>query len=47
VPDEKKTIQVFEYSEEGREQGIAWLMQQYDTRIEEWKNAPSILEAQL
>jgi hypothetical protein len=47
VPDEKKTIKIFEYSEEGRAEGIAWIRQQYDTRTEEWENAPSILEAQL
>jgi hypothetical protein len=47
VPDEKKTTEIFEYSEAGRAEGIDWIKKQYDTRIEEWENTPSILEAQL
>ena len=42
IPDEKKMKQEFEYSEQGRIQAIEWLKKQYNTRIEEWDNAPLI-----
>lgn len=47
VPEEKKTAQVFESSEAGRLEAIAWLKEQYEARKTEWDLAPAILEASL
>ncbi|MBQ2473031.1 hypothetical protein [Lachnospira multipara] len=46
VPKEKISSKEFDYSEEGRLELIDWLKDQYDTRLEEWDSAPSILEAE-
>lgn len=37
TPDEQKTTQTFPFDEEGKEQMIAWLNEQYETRFEEWE----------
>lgn len=39
------TVKEFKYSEEGRIELINWLKEQYDTRKEEWNEAPTILDA--
>ena len=39
TPEDEKTFRQFPLSEEGREQGIAWLEQEYENRMEEWKAA--------
>lgn len=44
---EKKTEAEFEYSEEGREEAIAWLKDQYQDRIDEWNNIPALKDIEL
>ena len=43
--EEKKTHQEFPFSEEGRHEAIAWMLEQYETRKQEWEHAPTLLEA--
>lgn len=45
IDKELITEREFEFSEEGRDQAIEWLKQQYDERIDYWEAAPSILAA--
>lgn len=47
TPNEKKTDCEFPYSDEGRSEAIDWMMEQYETRRDEWDNVPSILAAKL
>lgn len=47
TPEEKITEKEFDFSEEGRTQAIDWLIEQYDTRREEWDNVPTLLNAML
>lgn len=42
APEEKKTAEVFAFTEEGRRESIRWLKEQYETRIGEWETAPRI-----
>ncbi len=37
--EEKKTIQLFPYTEEGLDEAYEWLCHQYDTQQERWKQA--------
>ncbi|HIX14355.1 MAG TPA: GNAT family acetyltransferase [Candidatus Hungatella pullicola] len=37
--EEKKTRKMFPFSEEGRQQVIDWLNEQYEERKEEWESA--------
>lgn len=37
TPDEKKVTAAFPFSMEGKEQMIAWLNEQYETRYDEWE----------
>lgn len=39
TPEEKKTTECFPLDEEGREQAILWLEQQYEARQDEWRQA--------
>lgn len=39
TPEEKKTRQRFEFSEEGRELAIQWLEKEYEENQETWKQA--------
>ncbi len=41
------TSQSFPYSPEGREQAIDWMIEQYNSRRDEWDNVPSLLKARL
>ncbi|MCD8124778.1 MAG: hypothetical protein LUE23_07045 [Lachnospiraceae bacterium] len=45
TPEEKKLRAEFPFSEEGREQAIDWLQEQYDSRREAWDHAPGLLAA--
>ena len=45
VEQTEKTVQEFEYSEEGRLAAIDWLKVQYEERKAFWDEAPSILDA--
>ena len=47
TPTEQITAEEFSCSGEGREQAIEWMMEQYQTRKDEWDNIPSILKANL
>lgn len=37
TPDEQKTTETFPFDEAGKEQMVAWLNEQYETRFEEWE----------
>lgn len=37
--DEDKKTSIFPYTEEGKRQMTAWLNEQYETRINEWKKS--------
>lgn len=37
TPDEQKTTRTFPFDMEGKEQMVAWLNEQYETRYEEWE----------
>lgn len=39
TPEEEKTVRHFPLTEEGREEGIAWLEEEYEARKEEWRGA--------
>lgn len=39
TPEEEKLYQRFPFSEEGREQAIVWLEEEYEHRREEWRDA--------
>lgn len=39
TPDEKKTKMIFPFSEEGREQAVDWINQQYEEKLTIWKSA--------
>lgn len=41
---EKKTEEVFEYSEEGREAAIKWLQEQYQEKKDVWDHIPSLAD---
>lgn len=45
VKEEDKTSEEFDMTEEGRLAAIEWIRQQYETRIDYWKDAPSIKNA--
>ncbi|MBQ8144075.1 MAG: GNAT family acetyltransferase [Butyricicoccus sp.] len=40
--DARKTIETFEYSQEGVNACADWIAAQYDSRKEEWKNSPTL-----
>ena len=44
VAAEEITNKDFEYSENGRNEAINWIKEQYSNRLEYWNNAPSILD---
>ncbi|MDD3239158.1 MAG: hypothetical protein PHW47_03555 [Lachnospira sp.] len=44
VKEEDITQQEFEYSEDGRSLAIEWIANQYDSRVDEWQQAPEILD---
>lgn len=44
VESDMITSSEFEFSDDGRLKAISWLKSQYDERIDEWNNAPSILK---
>lgn len=37
TPEEKKTAKSFPFNMEGKEQMVAWLNEQYETRYKEWE----------
>lgn len=37
TPDEQKTSKEFPFTTEGKEEMIAWLNEQYESRFEEWE----------
>lgn len=37
TPEEQKTTEKFPFDEAGKEQMVAWLNEQYETRFEEWE----------
>ena len=37
TPEEKKTTNRFPFTMEGKEQMVAWLNEQYQTRFDEWE----------
>jgi hypothetical protein len=39
TPEEERTVRHFPLTEEGREEGIAWLEEEYEVRKEEWRKA--------
>lgn len=39
TPEEQKTKEVFPFSEEGREQAVEWINQQYEEKMEIWESA--------
>lgn len=39
TPDEQKTKMIFPFSEEGREQAVDWINQQYEEKLTIWKSA--------
>lgn len=39
TPEEEKTVMHFPFTEEGREEGIVWLEEEYEARKEEWRGA--------
>ncbi len=41
---EQLTSEQFDYSPDGRLKAIEWLKEQYETRIDEWNQAPSVLD---
>lgn len=43
VAQEEITTAEFEFSEDGRKQAIEWIRNQYASRNDYWKDAPSIL----
>ena len=45
TPEEKKRDAFFPFTEDGRKEAIAWFREQYESRREEWENAPSLLAA--
>lgn len=47
TPAGKLTQEEFSYDEDGRSKAIEWLKEQYKTRLDEWENAPSVLEADI
>lgn len=41
TPDEKKTVNKFEFTEEGKLKAIDWMNEQYQSRRSEWTNTPN------
>lgn len=46
IQKDQITFAEFGVSEEGRLNAISWIKEQYESRVDEWKQAPSIIEAE-